>query len=109
MYSRDDNINPRTNGKLSWRSVRSCTSYFGEALENWQNRMHEVSMIRCARITRYVRRVGTDTSDLPIYEGLHNLASFLTKFEEKVTEHQRLPPLDFALKSTPARWWVAHK
>ena len=49
--SRDQYINPTANGKLSWRSVKSCTSDLGEALENWQNRMHEFSMRICARIT----------------------------------------------------------
>ena len=44
-------INPTTDGKLSWKSVSSCTSDSGEELENWQNKMHEVSMRRCARIT----------------------------------------------------------
>ena len=35
MSSRDDYINPTTDGKLSWQSVISCTSDSGEALENW--------------------------------------------------------------------------
>ena len=42
-------------------------------------------------------------------EGLPNLETFLTEFEERVTEPQRLSALDFALKYTPARWWVSHK
>ena len=34
MSSRYDYINPTVDGNLSWRSVRSCTSDSGEALEN---------------------------------------------------------------------------
>ena len=30
--ARDDYINPKTDGKLSWWSVISCTSYLGEEL-----------------------------------------------------------------------------
>ena len=71
--------------------------------------MHEVSMRRCARITRSVRQVGADASDLPRYEGLPNLASFLAKFEAKVMESQRLSALDFVLKAMPAKWWGTHK
>ena len=71
--------------------------------------MHEVSMRRCEIITRFVRWVGIKVSDQPTYEDLPNLASFMTEFEEKVAKHQRLSALDFALKATPARWWVAHK
>ena len=66
-------------------------------------------MRRCTRIARFVRRVGIEVSDLPTYKGLPNLASFLTKFEEKVTKHQCLSALNFALKATPATWWVTHK
>ena len=56
-----------------------------------------------------MQRVSTKVCDLPTYEGLPNLESFLTEFEEKVTEPQRLLALDFTLKATPARWWVTHK
>ena len=33
--TRDYYIKPTTDGKLSWRSVSSCTPDSGEALENW--------------------------------------------------------------------------
>ena len=51
-----------------------------------------------------VQWVGTEVCDLPTYEGLPNLESFLTKFEEKQYEPQWLLALDVALKDTPARW-----
>ena len=35
MSSREYYINPTADGKLSWRSVSSCTCGSGEALENW--------------------------------------------------------------------------
>ena len=44
MSLKEDYINPTTNGNLSWCSVRLCMSDSGEALENWKNRLHEVSM-----------------------------------------------------------------
>ena len=34
-FARDDYVNPTTDGKLSWQSISSCTSYSGKALENW--------------------------------------------------------------------------
>ena len=67
MYSRDDYINPKTDGKLSWKSFSSWTYDSGEALENWKNQMHEVSMRRCTRITQYVCQVGVEGSELPTY------------------------------------------
>ena len=47
--------------------------------------------------------------ELPTYEGLPNLATFLIEFEGLVTELQRLFALDYVLKATPARWWGTHK
>ena len=47
--------------------------------------------------------VGIKVCDIPTYEGFPNLEYFLTEFEEKVTEPQRLITLEFALKDTPAR------
>ena len=44
MSLREYFINPKDHGKLSWQSVISCTSDSGEALENWKNMLHEVSM-----------------------------------------------------------------
>ena len=73
----DDYINPTTYGKLSWRSVISCSSNSGEALENMQNWLYEVSMRKCARITKSLQLFGIVVCDLPTYEGLPNLDIFL--------------------------------
>ena len=109
MSSKEEYINPTADRNLSWCSVSSCTSESGDALENWQKRLHEVSMRRCVRITRVFRRVGAEASTLPTYEGLPNIASFLEEFEEKVTESQWFSTLDYVLKATPTRWWGTHK
>ena len=47
--------------------------------------------------------------ELPTYEGLPNLATFLSEFEGLVIELQHLFALDYVLKATPARWWGTHK
>ena len=39
----EDYIHPTTNGELSWSNASSVSSYSEDALENWQNHMHEVS------------------------------------------------------------------
>ena len=94
---------------MIWWSLISCTLDSSEAIENWQNRMHKVSMRKFPRIIRSMRQVGVDTSDLPTYEGVPNLACFQSEFEAKVAESQRLSSLDFALKATSAKWWGTHK
>jgi hypothetical protein len=96
-----DYINPTTDGNLSWRSDNACSSDSEEALENWQNKMYEVSARRCARLTREVHWIGTTVSNLPTFDGLNHLETFLLEFEETVPVQQRLLALDEALKATP--------
>jgi hypothetical protein len=76
-----------------------------KVLENWQNKMYEFSARRCARLTREVHWIGTEVSNLPTFDGLNHLETFLVEFEEIVPVQQRLLALDEALKSTPTRWW----
>ena len=66
----EDYTNPTADGNLSWRCVSSCTYDLGEALEGWENRLHKVSMRRCAIVTRFVRHVESESRELPTYEGL---------------------------------------
>ena len=81
-----DYIHPTSDENLSWRSTSSCTSDSGEALENSQNRLHELSLRRCAGITRSVRWVENQLRELPTYEGLPNIVTFLSEFEGLVTD-----------------------
>jgi hypothetical protein len=78
-------------------------------MENWQNKMYEVSTKRCARLTREVRCIGTTVSNFPTFDGLNPLEKFLSEFEENVPIQQRLLAMDEALKATPTRWCGTHK
>ena len=71
--------------------------------------MYEVSTRKCDRLTRDVRRIGTIVSNLPTFDGLDPLETFLSDFEESVPTQQRLLAMDEALKSTPTTWWGMHK
>jgi hypothetical protein len=62
--------------------------------------MYEVSAQRCARLTREVRWIGTEVSNLPTFDGLNHLEASLLEFEETVLVRQRLLALDKALKET---------
>ena len=104
-----DYINPMADGNLNWRSDSVCSSDSEEALENWQNQMYEVSTRRCARLTREVCWIGTKMSNLPTFDGLNPLETFLLEFEASVPMQQRLLTMDEALKATPTRWWGMHK
>ena len=76
---REDHISPTIDGNLSWKCASSCTSNSGEALENRQNRLHEVSMRRCARVTRSMRWVETDSRELPNYDSFIYALDMATK------------------------------
>jgi hypothetical protein len=105
----DDYVNPTTNGVLSWRSISSCASHSEEGLEHFQQRMHEVSMRQCARITRALHWIGTELYNPPKCDGLKDISLFAKAFELKVPEKQMLLALYLVLKVSPSRWWVAHK
>jgi hypothetical protein len=68
-----DYINPTKDENLRWQSDNTFSSDSKKALENWQNKMYEVSAWRCARLTREVRWIGIEVSNLPTFDGLNHL------------------------------------
>ena len=98
----EDYIHPTIDGELGWCSESFTSFDSDDALENWQNRMHEVSFRKCGLITQSLHRVATETVEFPIYEGLPALSKFLQEFEEKVFEPKTVLALDVALKATLA-------
>jgi hypothetical protein len=71
--------------------------------------MYEFSAQRCAILTKEVRWIGTEVSNLPTFYVLNHLETFLMEFEEVVPVQQRLLALDEDLKYTPSIWWGTHK
>jgi hypothetical protein len=43
----EDYVNPIADGLLSWWSITSCVTDSYTGLENWKQRLHEVSMRIC--------------------------------------------------------------
>jgi hypothetical protein len=83
----EDYINPTADRVLSWWSITSCAIDSDTRLENWQQRLQEVSMRRCARIDRTIRWIGIKIREPPIFHGLNYLETFLTQYEEEVLEN----------------------
>jgi hypothetical protein len=67
--------------------------------------MYEVPTRICARLTREVNWIGTIVSNLPTFDGLNSLESFLSEFETSVPTQHRMLAMDEAMKATPVRWW----
>ena len=79
-----DFVNPTVEGKVSSKHDSSCTSNSKEELENWHNTLHEVSTRQCERITKLVRCMIFEVCNLPSYDGLGDVNTFLDEYEEQV-------------------------
>lgn len=104
-----DFIKPTAEEKLTWEHASSCASQSSEQLENWQNILHEVSIRRCARVTKSVRCIISEVCNLHSYDVLGDVNVFIDDYEEWVPEIQILLAFDIALKTTPARCWGTYK
>ena len=62
-------MNPTDDGILSWPCESSCASNSEEGLENWQQHLYKVLGRRLARVTKSLRRIGSEVSTVPIFYG----------------------------------------
>jgi hypothetical protein len=69
----EDYVNTIGDGVLSWRSIAACASDSDIGLDNWKQRLHEVSTRRCACIESAIRWVGTYIREPPNFHGLNDL------------------------------------
>ena len=109
MYNKVDYVEPDGDGNLSWENTSSWDGDSEQALEDWQNRMHEVSTRRCAYMTKSLRWIGSEVCNVPNFDGTNDLEEFIHAYQVVVQESDWLRALDVALKATPARWWATHK
>ena len=70
-------VNPTPEGIMDWKCDSSCMTDSDEGLENWQNRLYELHGHRCARITKSLRWLGSQTRVLPIFDGLTDPEEFI--------------------------------
>ena len=72
-------------------------------LENWKQRLHEVSGRRLARITRTLHWIKSKVSTLPIFDGLLDIQIFVQEYEAQLPCSKRLQHLVVALRATSVR------
>ena len=60
-------------------------------------------------MTKSLRCVSSEVRNLPHYDGLTDIDHFLDEFEREFLEKHRFQALDWALRTTPTRWWGTHK
>ena len=95
--NQSDYINPTVEGNISWRCDSSCASDSDVGLENWQNRLYEVSARRCAYMTKSLQWIGTEINKIPSFHGLTDIQDFLTQFEQQIPHKQRIAAMDLAV------------
>ena len=63
-----------------------------------------MSTRRCARVTKEFHCMTIEVCDLPFYDGLGDINTFLEEYEEHVPKCQILLAMNIALRATPTRW-----
>lgn len=70
-------INPMAEGVLCWENDSEFFFDSNEEMENWQNRLHDVSALRCLRVTRNFRCISSEVRYLPYFYGSGSIKEFL--------------------------------
>lgn len=60
-------------------------------------------------MTHSLHCVSSKEINLPTYDALNEVDTFLDAFDRKVPKKQRFHALDWVLRATPTRWWGTHK
>lgn len=110
IIARDqDCVNPTVDGCVAWDCESPFTSDSDEELEHWQNRLHEVSMLRYNMMTKQLLYVSSKVRSFPYYDSLTDVDKILDAFESEVPKKHCFQALDLALRYTLAGWWATHK
>ena len=96
-------------GVLCWKKDSDFFSNSDGEMEKWKNQLHDVSVLRCLRVTKDFRCISSEVRDLPYFDGPGSIRDFLLAFEAKVPRGRRLGALNLAMRTTPARWWDTNK
>ena len=105
----EDYVDPSAEGIIDWQCNSSCMTDSDDGLENWQNLLYELHGHRCARLTKSLRWLTSQTSALPIFDSSTNTEEFSAPFLEQIPDSQPCETMDSASRATAARWWDHHK
>ena len=86
-----------------WESGSSCMTDSEDDLEIWQNRLYELQGHRCARITKSLRRLSSQTRALPVCEGSTDPEVLI------VPDSPKMVTLESAFGATTAKGWNSRK
>ena len=72
-----DVVNPIVDEVLCWEEDNEFLFDFDEEIENWQNRLHDVSALHCLWVTKDFCCISSEVRDLPYFDNLGNVKEFL--------------------------------
>ena len=96
----EDWINPTFDGMQNQEKDRSCFSDSDGEMENWKNRLHDVSMMRCLKITKNFWCISSEVRELASFDGSGSVKEFLETLEKFIPEELRFWVLDLAMHAT---------
>ena len=73
----EDWLNPTVDGVLCWEKDSECFFDSDGEIDNCKNWLHDVSALRCLRVTRDFRCVSSEVRDIPYFDGSSNIKEFL--------------------------------
>jgi len=76
-----NHVEPDKDGKLIWENASSWDGESEQALKDWQNRLYEVSMKQCSRVTKSLCWIGTEVCTFPSFDGSNDLEKFLSAYQ----------------------------
>ena len=84
-----DWVNPMTDERISWEHDSPCTLDSNDEIEQWQNRLHEVTTLNRNLMVRSLRRVMTKARELSTYAGATNVEEPIDRCEKARMEQKR--------------------
>lgn len=76
----------RKMGELCGRRIAPAIQIQLRSSNTGKNRLHEVSLMRCNRLTKSLQCISNELPNLPHYDDLEDVNLFLDKFERDVLE-----------------------
>ena len=77
IIAKDENwINPMVHGMPCWEKDTECVSDSDKELEDWKNRLQEISTLRCLQITREFWYMSFEVRELRLFDGSSNIKEF---------------------------------
>ena len=94
---------------MDWECDSSCMTDSDDGLESWQNQLYELHGHRCARITKSLRWLSSQTRTLPVSESSTDPEESSVPTPIQMLELQKSENLESASGVTATSRWTAHK